>query len=42
VGAHSSDKYYLNQDRQEAAKAALKGGAKDMAEVIRQKNIRLH
>jgi len=40
-GIKASDIYYINEDRKAAASAALKGGAKAVAEQLRQDHVRM-
>ena len=39
VGKHASNKYYINQDKKDSEKMALRGGARRVAEDLRQKDL---
>lgn len=38
-GLNASNVYYINQDKKDNARAALKGSGKDMAEDLRRKHM---
>lgn len=38
-GINSSNVYYVNQDRKDQARAALKGSGKDMAQALRDSHL---